>query len=97
MPRSDPILRSKNAEDGLEGATSALKFPAALIASTALDPIDEGEDDVGDLLSAFGVEYPYAERQLERYIPHPDLYRERMYAKQHVCLTVHALYLLQLT
>jgi hypothetical protein len=97
MPRSDPIARSKNVEDGPEDATSAPKSPTALIASTALDTTDEGEDDGGDLLSAFGVEYPYGERQLERYVPHPCLYRERLYAKQHVCLIFHVLCLLQLT
>jgi hypothetical protein len=97
MPQSDTIARSKKAEDGLEDATSAPKSPTALIASTALDPTDEGEDYGGDLLSALGVEYPYAKRQLEGYIPHSGLHSDRLYAKQHVCLIVHVLCLLQPT
>jgi hypothetical protein len=63
---------------------------------TTLQPIDWEEDEKGDLLPVFGIEYAYTECQLERYRPYPCLYREKLRIKRHVSLTVLALHVFKL-
>jgi hypothetical protein len=64
--------------------------------STTLQPIDWEEDNDGDLLPVFGIEYAYIKCQLERYKPYPYLYREKLRIERHVSLAVLALYLFKL-
>jgi hypothetical protein len=92
MPRPDPIARSKNVVDDLEDAISPPESLPAPIAPT--DPIDGEGDKHGGLLPPFGIDYLYAERQLERYIDDSELHRERLYAKQHASLLVQYLHVL---
>jgi hypothetical protein len=64
--------------------------------STTLQPIGWEEDNDGDLLPVFGIEYAYTECQLERYKPYSYLCREKLRIKRHVSLAVLALYVFKL-
>jgi hypothetical protein len=75
MPRARPAKRSNKRQkhayaSDLEDPVFEAKMP------TTLQPIDWEEDEKGDLLPVFGIEYAYTERQLERY-DHIPAYTER--------------------
>ena len=80
-PRNVTTRRNKQKHKFVDDLEDRILQPQTL---TSRRPVAWEEDEDGELIPVFSIEYAYTEKDLEPYKKYPRLYRERMYIERPV-------------